>query len=58
MRLKWLLKNLSPKNSSDLDRLSAEYHETFKENLIKTLLKTFYKLQPGGTSLYWPDVKL
>jgi hypothetical protein len=43
------IKNLPKKKSLRLDAFSAEFYQTFKEELIPTLLKLFHRLEREGT---------
>jgi hypothetical protein len=43
------IKSLPSKKSSGSDRLSAEFYEPFKEELIQTLLKFFHEIEREGT---------
>jgi hypothetical protein len=43
------IKNLSKKKCLGPDRCSTELYQTFKEELIPTLLKLFHKIEREGT---------
>jgi hypothetical protein len=55
------IKNLSKKKSPGPHRFSAELYQTFKEELIPTLLKLFHDIEKDGTlpnSLYEASITL
>jgi hypothetical protein len=43
------IKSLPKKKSSGSDRFSAEFYQTFKEELIATLLNVFHNIEREGT---------
>jgi hypothetical protein len=55
------LKSLSKNKSLGPDVFSIEFYQTFKEELIPTLLKLFHEIERGGTlpnSLYEASITL